>query len=665
MVDLANGFSGLNRTTITDVPPEFILENKVLTPLVNVGDTVAFEFFGRNIGGPFTDQYVPINIQYDEKELHCIGYAIGVNPDVPDMDFTNNYQVNPGFDGTYDNIQVLYDCGRNFATGHCFNFTLFFKVVNDENPTPGCHAYMFPGSDLFVEATNTTRINPESSLKLLLANDDESTLGEVITLDGSHEVTFTKTAKQQFVNPGDAVDFVVYLENTGEGAIRCPNGILTLYDYYPTDGFVYVGAEVDSQSTHAEDILVRKIADGYVQITRRVQNSLFNPGEILKVVLHFTAQKNGILCNHMFFNDLKEENHITGSVVSGTPDLNLTKTVQEDEVELNEDVFFDIVVENNGKIPYYDHANQLHKLIIEDVYPDALVYVGYKDVVMTQDKGTIEVDNSTPGTLKIIYTFDDENWHPNTERRFEPGQLIKITLQFKAVDYGTWVNNASIYWNYKDWGEKASINKSDDAKVTVREPKFTIEKTASSDEVKVGEMVTFKIVYTNTGTKNLTGVYIIDNEYSEGLEYSDFSDKSLWTFDGKDTWKYNGVLGVGESAVLELTFKATSTGEKTNTAVAGNDFNNESNSTDSVLVKDNDTNPLGNPNDDEEDIPEDGDTHEDEDVPDETSDSDKEISGDKPSPVKKLANIPATGNPLFVLIICLLSLCFVPLRGKK
>ena len=252
-----------------------------------------------------------------------------------------------------------------------------------------------------------------------------------------------------------------------------------------------------------------------------------------------------------------------------------------------------------------------------------------------------------------------------TERRFEPGQLIKITLQFKAVDYGTWVNNASIYWNYKDWGEKASINKSDDAKVTVREPKFTIEKTASSDEVKVGEMVTFKIVYTNTGTKNLTGVYIIDNEYSEGLEYSDFSDKSLWTFDGKDTWKYNGVLGVGESAVLELTFKATSTGEKTNTAVAGNDFNNESNSTDSVLVKDNDTNPLGNPNDDEEDIPEDGDTHEDEDVPDETSDSDKEISGDKPSPVKKLANIPATGNPLFVLIICLLSLCFVPLRGKK
>ena len=665
LVDLANGFSGLNRTTITDVPPEFILENKVLTPLVNVGDTVAFEFFGRNIGGPFTDQYVPINIQYDEKELHCIGYAIGVNPDVPDMDFTNNYQVNPGFDGTYDNIQVLYDCGRNFATGHCFNFTLFFRVVNDENPTPGCHAYMFPGSDLFVEATNTTRINPESSLKLLLAKDDESTLGEIITLDGNHEVTFTKTAKQQFVNPGDAVDFVVYLENTGEGAIRCPNGILTLYDYYPTDGFVYVSAEVDSESTHAEDISVRKIADGYVQITRRVQNSLFNPGEILKVVLHFTAQKNGILCNHMFFNDLKEKNHITGSVVSGKPDLNLTKTVQEDEVELNGDVFFDIVVENNGKIPYYDHANQLHKLIIEDVYPDALVYVGYKDVVMTQDKGTIEVDNSTPGTLKIIYTFDDEKWHPDTERRFEPGQLIKVTLQFKAVDYGTLVNNASVYWNYKDWGKKASLSKSDDAKVTVREPKFTIEKIASSDEVKVGEMVTFKIVYTNTGTKNLTGVYIIDNEYSEGLEYSDFSDKSLWTFDGKDTWKYNGVLGVGESAVLELTFKATSTGEKTNTAVAGNDFNNESNSTDSVLVKDNDTNPLGNPNDDEEDIPEDGDTHEDEDVPDETSDSDKEISGDKPSPVKKLANIPATGNPLFVLIICLLSLCFVPLRGKK
>ena len=48
-------------------------------------------------------------------------------------------------------------------------------------------------------------------------------------------------------------------------------------------------------------------------------------------------------------------------------------------------------------------------------------------------------------------------------------------------------------------------------------------------------MVSFTINYTNTGTINLTGVYIKDNEYTNGLEYSDYSDKDLWTIPGITT----------------------------------------------------------------------------------------------------------------------------------
>ena len=73
------------------------------------------------------------------------------------------------------------------------------------------------------------------------------------------------------------------------------------------------------------------------------------------------------------------------------------------------------------------------------------------------------------------------------------------------------------------------------------------------------------------------------------------------------------------------------------------------NSTDTVLIIDNDTDSSDINDDDEEDIPED-------DVPSEDT---------KVPSVAKSASLPKVGNPLAVLIICLLTLCFVPLRGKK
>lgn len=663
-----------DRTNVIDAPPEFILEDKVLTPTARVGDTVAFEIFGRNIGGAFTEQYVPIYIQYDESELHCIGYDVGVNPDVPEMDFSDNYQVNRGYDGTYDSIQVLYDCGGNFANGHCFNFTLYFKVINDENEEPGCHAYMFwDNGDGFAEAINTTKIYSNPDLELLLAQDQVS-IGEVISLGNDKKVNFTKTALEEFVKPGDAVDFVVYLENIGDGAIQYQNGILTLYDYYPTDGFEYLDSfEISSDSTYASYINIQKRFDGHVQIVQYLPDGKFHPGDVLNVTLHFKALKNGILCNHMFLNDYNEKNHITGSVVSGEPGLNLTKTCNETVVDLNDDVYFNIFVENTGDFRYYDHTTGKYKLIIQDFYPEGLEFVELvDDWYISQEDGNITVQEVSKGVLNITYTFDKDSTFYDNAKFFEPGSYINLTLKFKAVDYGKWTNDANVYWKYKDWGEEKDINISSNASVIVGKPEFTIEKVASDKEVNVGDIVTFKITYTNTGKVDLTGVYITDKDYSEGLVYSDYSDKSLWTFDGKDTWYYNDVLPVGESVVLELSFEVTTPGEKTNTAVGGHNITNEtSESNDTVLVKENEANPLGTPNeDDEEETPDDSeepsdDSEETPDEPVDTAGAGNEISVDKASPAKKVANIPATGNPLFVLLISLLTLCFVPLRGKK
>ena len=90
------------------------------------------------------------------------------------------------------------------------------------------------------------------------------------------------------------------------------------------------------------------------------------------------------------------------------------------------------------------------------------------------------------------------------------------------------------------------------------------------------------------------------------------------------------------------------------------------NSTDIVLIKEK-----------ESDSEEDADEPDGSEEPDEEDDVpiDKEPTEEEPNeepttpvekaPVTKSAALPNVGNPLFVLLLALLTLCFVPLRGKK
>ena len=208
-----------------------------------------------------------------------------------------------------------------------------------------------------------------------------------------------------------------------------------------------------------------------------------------------------------------------------------------------------------------------------------------------------------------------------------------------------------MFWKWKWWGDDPDSHEHIEVwgnnSVRVGKPQFTLVKTSNNDTVNVGDMVSFTINYTNTGSVNLTGVYIKDNEYTNGLVFSDYSDKDLWTFDGTDTWYYNSELAPGESAILELTFQATTAGEKNNTAIAGHNLTDETlNSTDTVLVVE-----------DEPDTPEE---------PEEEPEEPEEPEGpEEPVAEKTVPAIPAAGNPVFVLIMSLVLLCFVPLRGKK
>ena len=117
------------------------------------------------------------------------------------------------------------------------------------------------------------------------------------------------------------------------------------------------------------------------------------------------------------------------------------------------------------------------------------------------------------------------------------------------------------------------------------------------------------------------------------------------------------MLAPGESAILELTFQATTAGEKNNTAVAGNNMTNETvNSTDDVLVEEPEE-----PETPDEPTPDEPET------PDEpTPDEPEEEPVEEPvSAVQKAVSLPAAGNPLVLLVSSLILLSCVSLRGKK
>ena len=119
----------------------------------------------------------------------------------------------------------------------------------------------------------------------------------------------------------------------------------------------------------------------------------------------------------------------------------------------------------------------------------------------------------------------------------------------------------------------------------VYNPNMSVRKITLDTEVEVGDLVSFEIVVENTGDCDLTGVYVIDNDYSEGLVYLYMESDDDWIDEGDGRFTLARTLGVGESTSFIVVFEATSAGFKVNTVIAGNNLTNETvNSTNTTKV---------------------------------------------------------------------------------
>jgi hypothetical protein len=183
---------------------------------------------------------------------------------------------------------------------------------------------------------------------------------------------------------------------------------------------------------------------------------------------------------------------------------------------------------------------------------------------------------------------------------------------------------------------------------------MTVRKISNNETVKVGEQVSFTIVVKNTGGCDLTGVYVIDDDYTTGLVYDHFVDSTgKWTFEGNGKWTYNDVLGIGEEAQFDVVFNTTSVGFKVNNVTAGNNITNETvNSTNNTTVVNKTVPPEPEPPEPEPPVP----------VPPQPVPPSPEV----PSvPSKEIPDKHATGNPIFVLLLVLFTLSVNISRRKK
>ena len=616
------------------------------TDLLKVGDTVSFDVIAHNREGSYYGSYIGFDLFFNPDELGYTDFIVNEKP-------SGTFKLESGGLSSPNYKGLLGAFSLTAENGHLhFGFRPSEDLLSAINSDDGDNADCYFNFTINYDVLSNGLL--ENDAQLSWANSEDQTVYSSAAVSaGEESFILTKTPLQDKVQVGGDVYFDIYLENTGAD-IYDGTGRIVVNDWYPGGELQYIDYTINSNSTPVS-ISKDNNFPYHLMIYQSLTNRYWRNGDYLNVTLHFKVVEPGVHCNHVFFR----KNSTTGTVFTGEPNLELNKTVQNEVADVGDLIYFDIYLENkDDSIPYYDHVHETTDVIITDVYPDSLEYAGFKVNDDSQKNGKVSVTDNG-GNVTIKYTPDGSRW--------KPGNYINITLIFKAVKSGQYDNVANFDWKWKDVGSEESIDLLDGAMFVIGTPDFALEKISNFETAKVGDLVSFTIIYTNNGTLPLTGVYIVDNEWTEGLVYQDYSDKDLWTFDGKDTWYYNSDLQPGDAAVLELTFKATTPGEKNNTAVAGNNEMDETkNSTDIVLIKEK-----------ESDSEEDADEPDGSEEPDEEDDVpiDKEPTEDEPNeepttpvekaPVTKSAALPNVGNPLFVLLLALLTLCFVPLRGKK
>lgn len=191
------------------------------------------------------------------------------------------------------------------------------------------------------------------------------------------------------------------------------------------------------------------------------------------------------------------------------PDISITKTASNDTVNSGDTLTYQISITNNGNTAGYISS------VIDDL-PQGFSYI----------QGSANGLTSTDPIINGQQLNWSGNWFINEAG--QPGNSVILNFNSQAgTTRGLFTNNAST--GGINFGIKSVTNT---APVYILAPLLTLYKTVSSPTTEPGEILTYTIIYTNTGDGPAGYIFILENipDHSTYIEDSATGDNMTVTY---------------------------------------------------------------------------------------------------------------------------------------
>ena len=283
------------------------------------------------------------------------------------------------------------------------------------------------------------------------------------------------------------------------------------------------------------------------------------------------------------------------------PEYTIEKITLNKTVSVGQQVLFEIVVRNTGKVDIDD-------IVISESEIEGLVFDHFIDYMN-------------------VWINDGMTWRLNTS--LHSGEVRSLYLAYNTTKSGN-ITNIITSGNLTS---NATVEVNDNVK-PVTNPDIAVAAEIVENPIFIGNTTLVKITVTNTGDVDLDNVFV-DLMLNGGLIYG--SMLGNWTYDN-NRFNLNTVLRVGESSTFYVSVKALTAGNLSSIAYAG--FNNTqiSNSTFVIEVL-NETAPANK--------------------------TDNITDNTQAKVVKGAVVNNSAGNPLLLVLLSLMSLLFVNIRRKN
>ena len=542
----------------------------------------------------------------NNKAVYYNGGAVvsgGTNDSISDSKFINNTAQNYGGAISMNNITVVNSTFENNnakigSTIYSINSTIVNSSFSNDDISE---------DDKAIVALNKIDIinSNSSSLKILSYNNDRIVNGNYSENQSTFDNGYLGYCAEQFSD--SLIDGVVFdnytIFNRLNGEDISDLLKILVYEYYNGTSLqselniLTDGDYLNSNNTMIQDV-VSKYNSG-LRINSSNNVKVLDNGTFRIYDFKFLITPQGTQNSFLFrlsegANETVVKETLTPVVFNGN------------------DAKFNITVMNNG------NCNLTGIFVRDNDFSNGLIYKSFES------------------TYNWVYNPENNTWILNDT--LEPNQTADLIIIFTTNQSGILVNNVS-----SGVGNYVFSNSSNNT--TAYTPNMTVVKIANNPNVFVGNLTSFTIVVTNTGDYNLTGVYVVESNYT-GLNYVGFNGDNWVKND--NVFTYLNTLGIGQSANFTVIFNTVKPGNYTNIVIAGSNetVNITTNNTTSVKENktDNNTNHTNN----------------------KTNKNNHSNTVDHNSE-KNLTGIaqgtPATGLPVMAFLIALLCL-LIPRRRK-